>query len=177
MDAAIDELSGAASTPKSSKQPPRPSAPDGVTPKVEITPEVRAQVEALMAEQRTASTAPKVEPPPDHLIVRSERSERTGGSSMIPMTEEWVAMPPPYDNLLLLLWVDFPPKLAKMIDSKEHEQVLSAAKRIVLGHSSWEDEDGVLPAPNLTDFWERLAPRIQVQVMRSILRGMIRLPN
>lgn len=162
-------------------QPPRPVRPGGPATNgaAEIDPSVRAAVEQIMAEQRAAAAEPPVEDPPDHLIVRQERVERTstGRGTMIPMNEEWIRLPAPYDNMLLLMWVDFPRQLARKVDSREEQEILRAARRIVLGHNSWEDEDGILPDPGTDEFWDRLAPRILVHVIRCIIRVMIKLPN
>lgn len=165
-------------------QPPVPvrppgSPPPGGSPTSDPNdPALRAAVEAIMDEQRQMSLSPDVEEPPDSEIVRQPAVPvMISAGTAIPRTEEWMALPEPYSNMLVLLWVDFPPKLAKQIDSRDQNQVMAAAKRIVIGHNSWADEDGMLPHPGTDEFWERLAPRLQIHVIRSILRGMIRLPN
>lgn len=171
----------APATESPASQPPRPVRPGGPATNgvAEIDPSVRAAVEQIMAEQRAAAAEPPVEDPPDHLVVRQERVERasTGRGTMIPMTEEWIRLPAPYGSMLLLMWVDFPRQLARQVDSREEKEILRAARRIVLGHNSWEDEDGILPHPGTDEFWERLAPRILVHVIRCIIRVMVKLPN
>lgn len=162
-------------------QPPRPVAPGGIALQngQPIDPQLRASIEAIMSEQKKMAEAPPVEDPPEGLVVRQPREEysSTGRGTLIPRNEEWMRLPEPYENMLLLMWVDFPKRLARAIDSRQEQEVLQAAKRIILGHNSWEDDEGILPDPGKDEFWERLAPRITVQVIRSIIRVMIKLPN
>jgi hypothetical protein len=162
-------------------QPPTPVRPvELVGGQKEVDPQIRAAIEQVLAEQQRMAAEPPVEDPPDDLVVRQPREERinpSGRGTMFDKNEEWIRLPEPYEDKFLLMWVDFPRKLAREVDSREEGRVLAAAKKIILGHNSWADEEGILPHPGDDDFWERLAPRVTVHVIRSIIRVMIKLPN
>jgi hypothetical protein len=81
----------------------------------------------------------------------------------------WLSLPAPFDNLEIQAWLDYPKDVADLWTPKDGEtvqerskRVMSACQSVFLAHRGadggpWEDEDGVLPGPEIEEFWNRIS--------------------
>jgi len=104
--------------------------------------------------------------------------------AVIPESEDWITLPPPYDHMKIRIWLDFPGSLNAELNVRGDEnRVRAAAKRVFLEHNHWafrNHETGEmeeLPQPNEDAFWDLVPTRIMVQAFRALNTMLQSPPN
>lgn len=111
----------------------------------------------------------------------------TAGTSVrrIPTTKEWVKFSDKYDFMEVLVWVDAPARVMEGLSPQQggetaddaRRRVLDTLGKIVLSHrfddgTPWADDEGELPSPQETAFWDR-SPQPIVNAIIAYIRERI----
>ena len=108
----------------------------------------------------------------------TRKSDARGG--MIATRTPWLDLPPPFENLEIRAWLDYPKPVADLWTPADNETREETAVRAMLAcqntfldhreacqhpgntqtcteyHEPWQDGEGVLPPTADADFWERI---------------------
>ena len=94
-----------------------------------------------------------------------------------PRIEEWVEIPD-YPGYLARVWVNYPERLYREMQSGEQAATAAAARQIVLEHNGWCDANGE-PLPSAQDeaFWDAMSLHLSVRVLGTVRAKALELPN
>lgn len=96
----------------------------------------------------------------------------------LPRTIQWMDLPPPYDEMKIRVWVNFPNELAQEISSGDKEKVQNAVRQIFIEHNDWEDQDGnPLPPTSEEGFWAKIPTELAATMVTLLDLEGSKLPN
>lgn len=105
--------------------------------------------------------------------------------SMIANRMVWIQLPEPYDNLEFQAWLDYPRDVAMEWTPVENEtnrergaRTIRAARLTFHRHRGidtqepWKDEEGELPSPTTSEFWERIPTQLGGAMLTAFFAEM-----
>ncbi len=136
-------------------------------------PEANGTSTSSSAPSETTPIVEQVLPEPTPI----EQAPRRHGPRM-PKTIQWMDMPPPYNEMRIRVWVNFPNELAQDIVSGDKDKVQAAVKQIFIEHNDWEDYNGEpLPSTQEKEFWDKIPNELAATMVTLLDIEGKRLPN